>query len=68
MADFLRPAEAAHLRCGLSGPALPALPPYAPGRGTRPYDSGPSRQRIGNARPALRHPGGIAVRSLAHLA
>ncbi|MGW5449401.1 hypothetical protein [Streptomyces asiaticus] len=59
-----------------SGPARPAcralpppaLPPYAPGRGTRPYDSGPSRQRIGNARAALRHPGGIAVRSLAHLA
>ncbi|WP_445518491.1 hypothetical protein [Streptomyces sp. NEAU-174] len=45
-----------------------ALPPYAPGRGARPYDSGPSRQRIGNARAALRHPGGIAVRSLAHLA
>ncbi|MFS7878396.1 hypothetical protein ACEYXF_34400 [Streptomyces asiaticus] len=44
------------------------LPPYAPGRGARPYDSGPSRQRIGNARAALRHPGGIAVRSLAHLA
>ncbi|MBI0376138.1 hypothetical protein JBE27_07555 [Streptomyces albiflaviniger] len=51
-------------------PALPpaALLPYAPGRGARPYDSGPSRQRIGNARAALRHPGGIAVRSLAHLA
>ncbi|SEB88219.1 hypothetical protein [Streptomyces melanosporofaciens] len=31
-------------------------------------DSGPSRQRIGNARAALRHTSGIAVRSLAHLA
>ncbi|MER8155424.1 hypothetical protein [Streptomyces sp. NPDC094472] len=30
--------------------------------------SGPPRQRIGNARPALRHTSGIAVRSLAHLA
>ncbi|WP_413809540.1 hypothetical protein [Streptomyces sp. OE57] len=55
-----------------SGPARPGpppvLPPYAPGRGTRPHDSGPSRQRIANARAALRHLGGIAVRSLAHLA
>ncbi|MEV5774400.1 hypothetical protein AB0L49_24595 [Streptomyces antimycoticus] len=31
-------------------------------------DSGPPRQRIGNARAALRHTSGIAVRSLAHLA
>ncbi|GAA0508550.1 hypothetical protein GCM10010390_09310 [Streptomyces mordarskii] len=46
---------------------LPAPPPYARGRGIRSRESGPSRRRIGNARLALRHMSGIAVRSLAHL-
>ncbi|WP_141765286.1 hypothetical protein [Streptomyces malaysiensis] len=45
---------------------LPAPPPYARGRGIRRRESGPSRRRIGNARLALRHMSGIAVRSLAH--